>query len=83
MLNMAAIRTREADFPGDYDDFMDEIQDEIESEIDTEEIDLEQVTDLALTADDQYYDDTMLLLGNFAYDDIRDDWEDQGFEEDS
>ncbi len=42
ILNMAAIRTREADFPGDYDDFLDEILDEIESEVDTGEIDLNQ-----------------------------------------
>ncbi len=41
------------------------------------------MSNLVLTADDQNYDDTMLLLGNFAFDDIRDDWEDQEFEEDS
>lgn len=83
MLNVATIRSREADFPGDYDDFGDEIQDEIESELDTEEISLDQVNGFVLAADNQYYDGILLIQVDFAFGDIRDDWEDQGFEEDS
>ena len=79
MLDMATIRSRQADFPGDYDDFIDDVQQEIEWKFDTEEIDLELVNDLIILANDRYFDDTMLLLGDFLFDDIRDEWEDQGF----
>ena len=83
MLNMETIRNRQADFPGDYDDFADEIQHEIDSELDTEEISLEQVNGFILAADSEYYDGLLLIQGDFAFGDIRDDWEDQEFEEDS
>ena len=83
MLDMATIRSRQADFPGDYDDFIDDVQQEIEWKFDTGEIGVEQVTDFILLADDRYFDDAMLLLGDFVFDDIRDEWEDLDFEEDS
>ena len=83
ILNVETIRSREADFPGDYYDFADEIQEEIDTEFDTEEISLEQVNGFVLVIDTEYYDDILLLVGEFAFGDIRDEWEDQGFEEDS
>ena len=83
MLDMATIRSRQADFPGDNDDFIDDVRQEIEWKFDTEEIDLEQVNDFILLANDRYFDDTMLLVGDFVFEDIRDEWEDRDFEDDS
>ena len=36
-----------------------------------------------LAADNQYYDGLLLIQGKLAFGDIRDEWEDQDFEEDS
>ena len=83
MLDLETIRDREAEFPGDYGDFADEVQDEIDSELDTEEISVEEVTAFVLSAESGYYDELLLIQGNFFFEDIRDDWEDQGYEEDS
>ena len=83
MLDMATIGSRQADFPGDYDDFIDDVQQEIEWKFDTEEIDVELVNDFILLANDGYFDDAMLLLGSFAFDNIRDEWDGRDYEDDS
>ena len=80
LLNVQAIREHQDDFPGDFDDFEEELQETIEDNFGTEEIDLLQVNDYLVVG---YDFETNLLKGNFRFGDIRDDWEDRGFEKDS
>lgn len=83
VLNLAAVRSAEADFPGDYDDFVDELQDEIESEFDTEEIGFEQVNSIIVAAENESFDGAVVMQGDFFFGDIQDEWEDREYEEDS
>lgn len=83
VLNLAAVRSAEADFPGDYDDFVDELQDEIESEFDTEEITFEQVNSIIVAAENESFDGAVVMQGGFFFGDIKDEWEDREYEEDS
>ena len=83
ILNVAAVIANEADFPGDIDDFGDEILDEIESGFDTEEIRFEQITEFVILAHPSYGDEAILITGDFAFEDIRDGWDDLDFEDDS
>lgn len=83
ILNVAAVIANEADHPGDTDDFGDEILDEIESGFDTEEIRFEQITEFVILAHPSYGDEAILITGDFAFEDIRDGWDDLDFEDDS
>ena len=83
ILNVAAVIANEADFPGDIDDFGDEILDEIESEFDTEEIGFEQISEFVILVHPRYGDEAILITGDFAFEDIRDGWDDLDFEDDS
>ena len=83
ILDVGAIRNNPQDFPGDIDDFEEELMDEIESELDTREVGFDQLRDYVLLADRRYSGSALLITGNFAFDNIRDDWEDQDFEDDS
>ena len=84
LLNLQAARDNQENFPGDFDDFAEDIQEEIEDEFRTEEIDIRQVSKFSLVALGGGWEGKAVLLeGDFFFDDIRDDWEDQGYEEDS
>ena len=83
LLNLQAARDNEENFPGDFDDFAENIQEEIEEEFDTEEIDIQQVSNFSVVELGYDWGDLVLLEGDFSFDDIRDDWEDQGHERDS
>ena len=80
ILNVAAVIANEADHSGDTDDFGDEILDEIESGFDTVEIRFEQITEFVILAHPSYGDEAILITGDFAFEDIRDGWDDLDFE---
>ena len=84
LLSPQTLREKPDDFPGDYDDFAEGLQETIEDEFNTEEIDLAQVGSFSgFAVNPDFQEGTILLQGDFAFDDLRDDWADQGFEADS
>ena len=83
ILNVAAVGANRADFPGDFNDFGDEVLDEIESEFDTEEIQFDEIRDYAILVHPAYGGEALLITGEFAFEDIRDDWNEQDFDDDS
>ena len=86
LLDVKAVRENPDDFPGDYDDFIDGLQENILEEFDTEEIDVEQVSNFVFWISELRggSDSVALLLqGDFFFGDIRDDWDDQDFDEES
>ena len=83
LLDLEMVRAGQEEFPGDYDDFLDELQEEIDSEFNTEEISFEQVNSIIVAAENQFFDGVIVMLGDFAFGDIQDEWEDREYEEDS
>ncbi len=83
VLDVALVASNPRDFPGDADDFAKEILQEIDSELDTEEIGFNQIKEFVILVHPQYGDEGLLITGDFPFDDIREDWDDQDFEDDS
>lgn len=83
MIDMAAIRNNEDNFPGDYDDFADDMQQRIDDALDTQEVAYGQVDSYILAGNSRTYEEMLLIQGDVAFSDIQDDWEDQGFQDDS
>ncbi len=83
MIDMAAIRNNDDNFPGDYDDFSDDMQQRIDDALDTQEVAYGHVDSYILAGNSRTYEEILLIQGDVAFSDIQDDWEDQGFQDDS
>ena len=82
LLDVQTIRKNPNRFPGNFRVFEEELVEKIENELDTEEIGFDQVGYFVRFRGVEWGQET-LVTGDLAFDEIRDDWEEQGKEKES
>ena len=82
LLDVQTIRKNQNRFPGNFRVFEEELVEKIENELDTEEIGFDQVGYFVRFRGVEWGQET-LVTGDLAFDEIRDDWEEQGKEKES
>jgi TRAP-type C4-dicarboxylate transport system substrate-binding protein len=82
LLDVQTIRKNPNRFPGNFRVFEEELVEKIENELDTEEIGFDQVGYFVRFRGVEWGQET-LVTGDLAFNEIRDDWEEQGKEKES